>query len=200
MEDFDLGATQASGKSSKKQRVAIPENQVFDILPIRGTLKPGASEEIEFAYFAYSGYKGHAKALCQVEGGSDYGVDLVAESGIIKYTFDTKHIDLGVQPYEKVFDKEVTIQNTGKVKFDFVVNLSTLQRAGVVNVSPMSGTLDAKGAATLSVRIRPGVPDKIEEFFLLEIAHFEAERINVSVEGTYPCCTLTLPRYVTDAP
>ena len=200
VEDFDLGATQASGKSSKKQRVAIPENQVFDILPIRGTLKPGASEEIEFAYFAYSGYKGHAKALCQVEGGSDYGVDLVAESGIIKYTFDTKHIDLGVQPYEKVFDKEVTIQNTGKVKFDFVVNLSTLQRAGVVNVSPMSGTLDAKGAATLSVRIRPGVPDMIEEFFLLEIAHFEAERINVSVEGTYPCCTLTLPRYVTDAP
>ena len=47
VEDFDLGATQASGKSSKKQRVAIPENQVFDILPIRGTLKPGASEEIE---------------------------------------------------------------------------------------------------------------------------------------------------------
>lgn len=42
--------------------------------------------------------------------------------------------------------------------------------------------------------MKPGVPDRLMELVLLQVAHFEPVQVQVLVEGTYPCVTLGLPR------
>lgn len=51
-----------------------PAVQLFDILPIRGALRPGESEVVTFSFFAFPGVKASATAMCQVEGGPLYQV------------------------------------------------------------------------------------------------------------------------------
>ena len=51
-----------------------PAVQLFDILPIKGSLRPGESEVVNFSFFAFPGVKASAVAMCQVEGGPTYNV------------------------------------------------------------------------------------------------------------------------------
>ena len=44
------------------------------------------------------------------------------------------------------------------------------------------------------IRFLPGIPDNIDELFLVECAHFPAERFNVRAVGTFPGCLISLPR------
>ena len=175
-----------------------PMNSVFDILPIRGLLSPGQSEIVEFSYSAHLGPKASGVAVCQVEGGADYQVALLAESDNIKYSIDPKVIDLGIQPYEKTFEREVQVHNPGKVPCSYRVDLSRVKRPGVLSVSPTAGTLEAGQREVLMVKVRPGIPDRVEEHIYVEVAHFEPERVTVMMEGIYPCCHLTLPREPTE--
>ena len=175
-----------------------PMNSVFDILPIRGLLSPGQSEIVEFSYSAHLGPKASGVAVCQVEGGADYQVALLAESDNIKYSIDPKVIDLGIQPYEKTFEREVQVHNPGKVPCSYRVDLSRVKRPGVLSVSPTAGTLEAGQREVLTVKVRPGIPDRVEEHIYVEVAHFEPERVTVMMEGIYPCCHLTLPREPTE--
>ena len=51
-----------------------PPEQLFDILPIKGLLRPGETETVNFSFFAFPGVKASASALCLVEGGPNYTV------------------------------------------------------------------------------------------------------------------------------
>ena len=44
------------------------------------------------------------------------------------------------------------------------------------------------------LEFRPGVPDNIDEIFLVECAHFTAERFKIKAVGIYPGALLTFPR------
>jgi hypothetical protein len=46
----------------------------------------------------------------------------------------------------------------------------------------------------VSVKFFPGIPDNIREMFLVECAHFPAERFTVKAVGIYPGCLLSFPR------
>ena len=46
----------------------------------------------------------------------------------------------------------------------------------------------------VTIKFNPGVPQNINEMFLVEIAHFPAERFKIKAVGTYPGCLLTFPR------
>ena len=44
------------------------------------------------------------------------------------------------------------------------------------------------------VKFFPGIPSNIDEMFLVECAHFPAQRFKVKAIGTYPACLLSFPR------
>lgn len=52
---------------------------MFDILPLYGTLKPGETEQITLTFYGHANIGGEAKALCEVEGGPTYELDLLGE-------------------------------------------------------------------------------------------------------------------------
>ena len=58
-------------------------------------LMPGESDTVTFTFYGHADIGSEAKALCDVEGGSCYELDLQGEASIVQYEFDTKYIDYG---------------------------------------------------------------------------------------------------------
>ena len=69
-----VGAVRAFGERTDK--VAVPLSQIFDILPIAGTVQPEESVSMQFTYFGLGNKILNATFVCQCEGGPDYEVTL----------------------------------------------------------------------------------------------------------------------------
>jgi hydrocephalus-inducing protein len=173
----------------------VPINEVFDILPVSGILLPGQTETVEFTFYAGHGMKYNGIAVCSVDGGPDYQVPLMGESSFVSHRLSTYELDFGEVPYNDTVPKEFYVENIGKVPFEYNINLSTISRPGVIECHPMSGKVMNGERAKVIVRFYPGVPDNIDELFLVECAHFPAERFKVKAVGIYPGCLMTFPRY-----
>ncbi len=180
-------------KKGNKQKV-LPINEVFDILPVSGVLSPGQTETVEFTYYSGHGLTYNGIAVCSVDGGPDYEVPIIGESSTVGYKLSDNKIDYGEIPYNESNSKEFFIENIGKVPFEFNINLGTVSRPGLVECSPMIGKVAAGEKFRVVVKFFPGVPDNIDEIFLVECAHYPAERFKVKAIGTYPGCLLSFPR------
>jgi len=194
VEDEDEAQT---GASSKKPY--IPINQVFDILPIRGLLAPGETDEIEFMFYGHANRKFKGLVVCEVEGGPEYEMGLLGEASNIGYRLDRHHLDFGQLLYDKAEEKEFSIVNTGKVSFNFQVNLDLISRKGVVEISPMSGKVFANDRQRIIVRFEAGIPERIVETLMFEIAHFLPVEFKVYGHGVYAAIALSLPRAESDS-
>ena len=50
-----------------------------------------------FTFFGHSDIMGRAKALCEVDGGPAYEIDLKGEASLVQYQFNCLEIDYGEQ-------------------------------------------------------------------------------------------------------
>lgn len=123
----------------KKKKWELPINEVFDILPVSGILHPGETETVEFTFYAGHGMNYNGIAVCSIEGGPDYQIPLSGESSFVSYKLSTNQIDFGEIPYSDCATRDFTIENVGKVPYEFNINLSTVSRAGVIEAFPMNG-------------------------------------------------------------
>lgn len=69
--------------------------QIFDILPLYGSLKPGDTEQITLTFFGHADVSSAVQAICEVEGGPAYQLDLKGEASLVDYRFDCLDIDYG---------------------------------------------------------------------------------------------------------
>nr|KAG5712964.1 hypothetical protein BaRGS_021758 [Batillaria attramentaria] len=167
--------------------------EVFDILPLYGSLEPGDTEQVTFTFFGHADIFGEVMAICEVEGGPTYELMITGEASLVEYRFDVKDIDFGKQMYDHVATAELTLINTGKVAFEYhALNMDpTLeQRPGVI---------EPFAEQKLQVRFLPGVPERFHKSFSVQVAHFEADVINLYGEGVFPRVSLDLPRYIDDS-
>ena len=118
----------------------------------------------------------------------------MGESSTVAYKLSANEIDFGKISYSGHETKDFYIINSGKVPFEFNINLSTLTRPGILDISPMTGKVIHGEKFRVIVKFYPGIPDNIDEIFLVECAHFTAERFKVKAVGTYPGALLSFPR------
>lgn len=71
--------------------------QVFDILPLYGTLQPGDTEQVTLTFYGHADIWGHAKAICEIEGGPTYELNLQGEASLVEYKFDQMEVNFGKQ-------------------------------------------------------------------------------------------------------
>ncbi|CAE7232354.1 Hydin [Symbiodinium sp. CCMP2456] len=170
----------------QKQRPAVDINQIFDILPIMGVLEPGHSQDVTFTYFGMKNQKFDCLAVCQTEGGPEYEVTLKGQASRLDFRLDKTELDFGEIPYTEVQEREIVLANTGKVAFQFNWNLCALSRPPVLDCWPVSGQINPGDKERITIRFRTGIPDEVNEVALLEVAHFERQRINVRGHGIFP--------------
>ncbi len=58
----------------------------------------------------------------------------------------------------------------------------------------MTGKVLANDRFKIQVKFYPGIPDNINETFLVECGHFPAEKFTIKGVGIYPGCVLSFPR------
>lgn len=98
-------ARQKRASKQKKRNGALERDpftpisieQVFDILPLHGTLQPGQREEVQFTFHGHTGIATEVTAVCRVEGGPVYRLRLMGESSMVQYKISRTHIEVGKQ-------------------------------------------------------------------------------------------------------
>uniref|UniRef100_H2YKD6 Uncharacterized protein n=1 Tax=Ciona savignyi TaxID=51511 RepID=H2YKD6_CIOSA len=175
--------------------------EVFDILPLYGTLEPGETQRVTFTYYGHADVGCNARAVCEVQGGPKYDVKLEGEASLIEYKFDRADVDFGKIMFDQASTGELRLENTGRVGFNFM-GLAGLGRSGaspgVPVLKPSSGHVPPFSDVTLQVLYLPGVPEHFHKSFEIQVAHFEPAIINVLGEGVFPRLALDLPRSTPD--
>ncbi|XP_032469168.1 hydrocephalus-inducing protein homolog [Phocoena sinus] len=203
-ERIDTNQSQAEFQESpwifeQDEMFSIGIEEVFDILPLYGVLRPHSSHQISFTFYGHCDIIAQAKALCEVEGGPTYEIILRGEASLVNYSFDTKDINCGLQLFDHVTESEITLKNTGKVGFEFSV-LTDPQSSpdnllpGVPLIQPLSGFIGSHKEQVLKVYYLPGVPEIFQRSFQIQIAHLDPENITLSGEGIFPQICVDLPR------
>lgn len=170
-------------------------DQTFDILPLSGILQPGEVENVEVCFSGFMDGRYFAQAICNVQGGPEYDLSLQGEASSIEYQLDKHSLDFGSHLYQDIFEQDITISNTGLVDFDFSVIIpsgSSLEQK--LMISPPWGSVQSMCKQKLVIRFCSGVPESINESILLQIAHYEPVKINVTGTGTFPSMLLGIPR------
>ena len=174
----------ASSKSesavSLKSDPSLPINSVFDILPIRSSLLPGQSEEIEFVFFGHANHRYKAIAVCEVQGGPEYEIKLEGEASSIQYKFDRLMLEYGNIMYDKFANEDLVLYNTGKVKFDFNIISDNIAAPTVVKAVPSTGTVQPNDKIKIQIQFYPGMPTLVTCSFAVEVAHFDPQQIKVT--------------------
>ncbi|XP_073911808.1 hydrocephalus-inducing protein homolog [Castor canadensis] len=183
----------------QEDMLSIGIEEMFDILPLSGVLQPHSSHQISFTFYGHCDIIAQAKALCEVEGGPTYEIILKGEASLVSYSFDTKDINYGLQLFDHVAEREITLRNTGKVGFKFQVlanhrALPDNLLPGVPLILPLSGFISSCEAQVLKVYYLPGIPEVFQRSFQIQIAHLDPENITLSGEGIFPRICLDLPR------
>ncbi|KAL3860158.1 hypothetical protein ACJMK2_010318 [Sinanodonta woodiana] len=191
-------------KQDREMTSPIGVEEVFDILPLYGTLQPGDTEQVTLTFYGHADIWGQAKAICEVEGGPTYEVMLKGEASLVEYSFDCKEINYGKQMYDHSATAEITLINSGKVGFEFkALNmdpaLAKRPKPGVPIMIPHAGYIEAMSQQKLTIKYLPGVPEKFDKSFRIQVAHFEPDLITIHGEGVFPRISLDIPRHSDEA-
>ncbi|KPI86156.1 hypothetical protein ABL78_4778 [Leptomonas seymouri] len=177
------GAAEASFRSKSVEALSASnaKEHGFDIVPFSGTLLPGEKKVVEVAYQGADMGAALATAVCRIEGGPTYTIDLRAAANVVQAHCDKTHIDFGRLPYYESDSKVVTLTNTTQVHVPWQVDLSRVRHPECLKVSPMSGVLRDK--ARLQITFLPKVPDVFEETIWVCIGHLDPRPIHLSGSG-----------------
>ena len=72
---------------------------------------------------------------------------------------------MGEVRFNEWVTKDIYLENTGKVTFEFKVSLSNILRKGLVEVSPAVGKITGGEKQKFNIKVCPGFPDDIHEQF-----------------------------------
>ena len=75
------------------------------------------------------------------------------ESNNIKFSEEPQQLDLGLQLYHRVAERDLVIFNSGKVPYDFCINTSLLSRQSVVEPVPRSGLVGPGHKETIKLKV-----------------------------------------------
>uniref|UniRef100_A0A803TEP1 HYDIN axonemal central pair apparatus protein n=1 Tax=Anolis carolinensis TaxID=28377 RepID=A0A803TEP1_ANOCA len=173
-----------------------PPRQVFDIMPLFGTLLPKETQKMSFTFYGHADIVARVKALCEVEGGPTYEVFLSGEASLVRISFFSPS-----QLFNHICVAEIILRNTGKVGFTYSVLDNVWASAenpppGVPLTLPMTSYIESGKEQVLKIYYLPGIPEVFQRTFRIQVAHLEPDRITLKGEGIFPRICLDLPRNI----
>jgi len=179
--------------------------QVFDILPLHGSLNPGEVQPVEFKFFGHAEINTDVTAACKVEGGPVYQIRIQGEASKMRHSFSERTLDLGLVMYDQIHTTHVTLHNKGKVNFNFSVLTEDKEeispwQPGDLTVQPMSGRLLALESVEFTITYLPGVPEDFTKLVRFQVAHFPVDTVRVIGKAIYPKMSVNLEQDFSQVP
>ncbi|ORX48158.1 hypothetical protein BCR36DRAFT_329786 [Piromyces finnis] len=173
----------------------VPIYQLFDIIPLRGYLEPGACENSEIVFHGLCNGIYKVLAVCDVIGGPKYKIVLSGETSVVSYKFDREVVDFGVQYYQNIVKQDITLFNNGKVEFDYSI---ILPKNSIINkrvsIYPADGSILPNQKQKITIRFSTITPEDVEDSFFIRIAHFDPIPIKIIGKGIAPHIMINLPK------
>ena len=108
-----------SERSYSSKRLAaqpiVRSAELFDVLPLRGVLRPGESQAVQFTYAGQLNRRARCGVVCVIDGGPEYPLVLAAESSVVTFHIERTDLECGIVPMERVIETEVVLTNPGRV-------------------------------------------------------------------------------------
>ena len=101
-----------------------------------------------------------------------YQVRLMGAASKIEYLIDKYELDYGMAMFNVFSERQIQIQNTGTVRFDYYINCDSIVEPMLIQVSPSNGKIAAGDKATISVKLLAGTAEKLTGSIQVFIAHF----------------------------
>ncbi|XP_068034858.1 hydrocephalus-inducing protein-like [Anomalospiza imberbis] len=167
--------------------------EAFSILPLSGVLQPGQSQKVSFSFSGHRDVLGSVKALCHVEGGPTYEVGLIASR--VSYSLSLQEINCGSQMFNEIGHSTVTLENTGRIEFKWVLNPSPASQhlPGVFLVKPTTGSIAPGEKQVLKFSYMPGLPGAFSRIYQLKVGDLDPKNILLKGEASFPMITVNLP-------
>ncbi|TRZ04628.1 hypothetical protein HGM15179_022479, partial [Zosterops borbonicus] len=126
------------GHSADVLHTPLKVEKAFRILPVSGVLQPGETQKVSFTFFGHLNTTAGVRALCHVEGGPTYQVQLTGEASHVSYSLSPREIDCGLLMFNEIHHSTVTLENTCKIKFIWELKPCTADQdmPGVFLVKP----------------------------------------------------------------
>ena len=87
---------------------------------------------------------------------------LEGDSSLISGRVSEKELDFGEQRFCEWSTKEIVLQNTGKVTFEYKVSLENVRKKGIVEVTPMQGIIPGNHKQKVLIKVCPITPEPFE--------------------------------------
>ncbi|XP_027749345.1 hydrocephalus-inducing protein homolog, partial [Empidonax traillii] len=190
--------TKGSGQSSETKPSGFRAEEVFNVQPVSGVLEPGKSQQVPFTFFGHTNIIARVTALCQVEGGPTYQVELKGETSVLTYQLSVEEINFGLQLFNEVITSEVTLQNKGKIGFTYTVQSPSTGTAdnplpGVLVVVPDTAYIEPGEEQVLKLHYLPGVPGVFCRTFKVQVDNLKPAEISLKGEAVFAGICMNLP-------
>ncbi|XP_015258081.1 PREDICTED: hydrocephalus-inducing protein homolog [Cyprinodon variegatus] len=192
-------------------------DEVFDILPIYGVLNPHDQQLMTFSFHSHENTCTEVVAQCYVEDGPTYIVQVRVEISEFSYSIESTHLDLGSVLFYCVSEVKMCVRNTGKTGFQYSIKhpsnaeetegvdkergaliIGQKMTAGRPLVLPAVGYIDAGSEKQLRVTYLPGIPERFEKQFHLEVPFLEPQEIILTGMGVFPIVRVNLPQNLSE--
>ncbi|CAH8595198.1 unnamed protein product [Heterobilharzia americana] len=173
--------------------VPLGIEELFDIVPLYGEIIPEAC----------------VIALCEVDGGPEYKIELKGSASEINYIIDQTDINLGYNRMDKPIIYKFNIMNIGKVNFNFSINLPSYRKSneniqksilfnyeqyGQLKIEPLYGQVNSYKSYSIQLTYISFRPGYFEQEIDIIIGHFLPKRIKFYGITEFAHLILNLPR------
>nr|XP_054497043.1 hydrocephalus-inducing protein-like [Agelaius phoeniceus] len=176
-------------------QTSLEAEKAFSILPMSGVLQPGESQQVSFTFSGHLNTISDVTALCHVEGGPTYEVLVTGEISRVRYSVRPQEINCGLQIFNEIHHSDVTLVNSGKIEFNWVLKPSPADKhlPGVFLVNPTTGSLAPGKKRVLKFSYMPGLPGAFSRTYQLKVGDQQPENICLKGEASFPMISLDLP-------
>ncbi|XP_059717111.1 hydrocephalus-inducing protein-like [Haemorhous mexicanus] len=171
----------------------LEAEKAFAVVPHSGVLQPGERQQVSFTCFGHQDIITGARALCCVEGGPTYKVELIASR--INYSLSLREINCGLQMFNEVGHSTISLENTGRSEFSWVLIPCPADKhlPGVFLVKPTTGFIAPGQKQVLKFSYLPTLPGAFSRTYQLQVGDLEPENIWLKGEAICPMISVNLP-------
>lgn len=144
-------------------------------------------------------------AVCRVDGGPDYFVRIKSEASEVNYKIilpsKEKFLNLKEVSINSRVLQYFEIENTSKVTFEYSIRIDSSIRysefmKNFIKIIPSRGKINGGERAKIRLYIIPGIPDELFQILVIQVSHFEPEKIMIRGSTLFQTLRIGLERKI----
>ncbi|CAF4756984.1 unnamed protein product [Pieris macdunnoughi] len=184
-------------KKDKSPNICI--NDVLQLTPHRGLLKPNEVEFIHVIFRPNVNMNIRATLECEVLGGPAESILVTGQSSDLIYKLNTGKINFKIRSFHENAFEQLILTNVSQLPFEYKTYLNEPKWENdlygtILNVIPDGKVLEPEEFISVNIEVRPGAMGYFGSTFVLEVGHLPFIPIEVFGWGVIPQVYISLPR------